>query len=68
MLFSGLHTGHAPYSYAGWFGTAVAAAGNMVGGILLVTTVRLGQVPHKLAAHRAALAPDVVGTPEDHPT
>jgi formate/nitrite transporter FocA (FNT family) len=71
LIFSGLHTGHAPYGYADWLGTAaLAAAGNMVGGILLVTTVRLGQVPRKLAAHRAAPAPEVAGgpAPEDHPT
>lgn len=60
LIFAGLHTGHAPYGYADWLGTAaLAAAGNMVGGILLVTMLRLGQVPHRLAAHRASPAPGV---------
>ena len=68
LIFSGLHTGHAPYGYADWLGTAaLAAVGNMVGGILLVTTLRLGQVPHKLAAHRATPAPGIATRSERSP-
>jgi formate/nitrite transporter FocA (FNT family) len=68
LIFSGLHTGHAPYGYADWLGTAaLAAAGNMVGGILLVTALRLGQVPHKLAAHRATPAPGIAAQSERPP-
>jgi formate/nitrite transporter FocA (FNT family) len=68
LIFTGLHTGHAPYGYADWLGTAaLAAVGNMVGGILLVTALRLGQVPHKLAAHRATPAPGIATQSERSP-
>lgn len=66
LIFAGLQTGHAPYGYADWAGTAaLAAAGNMLGGILLVTTLRLAQVPRKLADHRAASAADETVRPGD---
>src|SRR3954464_9243380 len=49
LLFSGLQTGHAPYGYVDWAKTAGwAALGNMVGGVLLVTLLRMLQVPHKV--------------------
>lgn len=68
LISTGPHTGHAPYGYADWLGTAaLAAAGNMVGGIVLVTTLRLGQVPHKPAAHRATPAPGVDSLPKRPP-
>ncbi len=49
LMFSALHTGHAPFGYgdyaltAGW-----AALGNVVGGVGLVTVLRTLQVPHKI--------------------
>lgn len=54
LMFAALHTGHAPFGYLAWlerFGWA--AAGNIVGGIGLVTTIRLVQVQHRVAAERA---------------
>ena len=54
LMFSALHTGHAPFGYrdyaltAGW-----AALGNLVGGVGLVTLLRLFQVPHKVRQERA---------------
>lgn len=46
LIFAALHTGKAPFGYAGWAQTAAfAALGNMVGGLLLVTLLRLFQVP-----------------------
>ncbi len=49
LMFAGLHTGHASYGYLNWASTAGwAALGNIAGGILLVTLLRLLQVPHKL--------------------
>lgn len=40
LIFSALHAGRAPFGYVDWLQTAgLAAAGNMVGGLLLVTLV-----------------------------
>jgi len=60
LIFSGLHTGHAPYGYLDWAKTAgFAAVGNMVGGIALVTLLRLLQVPHKVREHVLNPSPEV---------
>ena len=54
VIFSSLHTGHAPFGYLQWAETAgFAAVGNVVGGITLVTLLRLFQVPHKVLDERA---------------
>ncbi len=54
VIFSALHTGRAPFGYLQWAETAgFAALGNMVGGITLVTLLRLLQVPHKVLDERA---------------
>ncbi len=52
-VFAGILTG-APYGYAEWFGMFLLwAAGNAVGGIALVTLLRLVQVgPRRVAAER----------------
>lgn len=60
LIFSGLHTGQASYDYLDWAQTAgFAAVGNIVGGIALVTLLRLLQVPHKVAEHARNPSPDV---------
>jgi formate/nitrite transporter FocA (FNT family) len=60
LMFSALHTGHAPFGYLQWAEAAGwAALGNTVGGVALVTLVRILQVPHKLAVERANPAPGV---------
>lgn len=52
LCFAALHVG-APFGYVDWLGlVALAALGNMVGGLGLVTLLRLLQVPHKVAAQR----------------
>jgi len=52
LCFAALHVG-APFGYADWLGlVAFAALGNMIGGLGLVTVLRLLQVPHKVAAER----------------
>ena len=52
ICFVALHAG-APFGYADWLGLlAFAALGNLVGGLGLVTVLRLLQVPHKVAAER----------------
>ena len=49
LMFAALHTGHAPFGYLEWAQTAgLAAAGNIVGGVLLVTLLRLLQSPHTI--------------------
>ena len=60
LMFTALHTGHAPFGYADWAQTAGwAAIGNLVGGLGLVTMLRLFQVPHKVGKERRNPAPGV---------
>ncbi len=52
LIFSALHAG-APFGYADWAQTAgLAAAGNLVGGLVLVTLLRLFQIPHVVREER----------------
>ncbi len=52
LCFAALHAG-APFGYVDWLGLfALAGLGNMIGGLGLVTVLRLLQVPHKVAAER----------------
>ncbi|MDT7546417.1 MAG: formate-nitrite transporter family protein [Actinomycetota bacterium] len=52
LTFAALHVG-APFGYVDWAKLFVLSAlGNMVGGLGLVTLLRLLQVPHKVAAER----------------
>jgi formate/nitrite transporter FocA (FNT family) len=52
VIFAGLHTHVTSYGYLDWAGAAGwAALGNMVGGIALVTLLRLLQVPDKVKEH-----------------
>lgn len=40
LIFAGLHTGQAPYTYLDWAAaTGWAALGNLVGGVLFVTAL-----------------------------
>jgi formate/nitrite transporter FocA (FNT family) len=53
LMFAALHTGHAPFGYAQWAQTAgLAAVGNIVGGVVLVTLLRVFQSPHTVAKER----------------
>jgi formate/nitrite transporter FocA (FNT family) len=55
MAFAGLHTGVSPYGYLDWARSAGwAALGNIIGGVCLVTVLRLLQVPHRVRGERAA--------------
>ncbi|MGH9094039.1 MAG: formate/nitrite transporter family protein [Acidimicrobiales bacterium] len=52
LCFAALQAG-APFGYLDWLGlVAFAGLGNMVGGLGLVTVLRLLQVPHKVTAER----------------
>lgn len=53
LMFTALIAG-APFGYADWLAAlAWAVLGNLVGGTVLVTAVRLLRVPHKVAEERA---------------
>jgi formate/nitrite transporter FocA (FNT family) len=53
LMFAALHTGHAPFGYLEWAQTAgLAAVGNIVGGVLLVTLLRVLQSPHTVERER----------------
>jgi len=52
ICFAALQVG-APFGYGDWLGLlAFAVLGNMIGGLALVTLMRLLQVPHKVLAER----------------
>ena len=52
LMFSSLHSG-APFGYLEWARTAgFAALGNIIGGVGLVTLLRILQVPHKVIEER----------------
>jgi formate/nitrite transporter FocA (FNT family) len=52
LMFSALHS-HAPFGYLDYAKTAgFAAVGNIVGGVGLVTMLRVLQVPHKVKEER----------------
>jgi formate/nitrite transporter FocA (FNT family) len=53
LIFAALHTHHTSFGYVDWLQTAGwAALGNMTGGLLLVTLLRLFQVPHTVREER----------------
>jgi formate/nitrite transporter FocA (FNT family) len=53
LMFAGLLTGDADYGYVDWLGAlGWSAFGNLVGGLVLVTGIRLLRVPHRLAESR----------------
>ena len=52
LMFCAFHVG-APFGYAHWLGLlAWSALGNLVGGLVLVTAIRLLRVPHRVAEAR----------------
>ena len=54
LMFCALHVG-APFGYLHWLGLlGWSALGNVVGGLVLVTAVRLLRVPHRVAEARDA--------------
>jgi formate-nitrite transporter family protein len=60
VMFAGLIAGHARYGYLGWTETAGwAVVGNVVGGVGLVTVLRVLQVPHRVRDEQMHPAPGV---------
>lgn len=59
LMFAGLLTGDAPYGYVSWLGAlGWSALGNVIGGLVLVTSLRLLRVPHRVRESRAENSPD----------
>jgi formate/nitrite transporter FocA (FNT family) len=53
LMFTGLLSGGADYTWADWFGALLwSSFGNLVGGLVLVTSVRLLRVPHRVKEER----------------
>jgi formate/nitrite transporter FocA (FNT family) len=53
LMFAGLLTGDADYDYLDWLGAlGWSAFGNLVGGLVLVTGIRLLRMPHRVAESR----------------
>ena len=53
LMFAGLLTGRADYTYLDWLGAlGWSAFGNLLGGLVLVTSVRLLRIPHRVAESR----------------
>jgi formate/nitrite transporter FocA (FNT family) len=53
LMFCGLLTGKADYGYLDWLGAlGWSAFGNLVGGLVLVTSARLLRVPHRVQESR----------------
>jgi formate/nitrite transporter FocA (FNT family) len=53
LMFAGLLTGAADYGYVDWLGAlGWSAVGNLAGGLVLVTALRLLRVTHRVAADR----------------
>lgn len=60
VMFAALQTGHASFGYQQWLELALwAAFGNMIGGVGLVTALRLLQVPHRVKEEQENPAPGV---------
>jgi hypothetical protein len=53
LTFTGLLGGHAAYTWGDWaLALAWPGFGNLIGGITLVTSIRLLQSPHRIAEER----------------
>jgi formate/nitrite transporter FocA (FNT family) len=53
LMFAGLLTGRADYGYLDWLGAlGWSAMGNLIGGLVLVTSIRLLRVPHRVQESR----------------
>jgi formate-nitrite transporter family protein len=56
LMFAGLLTGHASYTWADWAGAfGWSVLGNIIGGVGIVSAIRLLRVPHRLMEERAAV-------------
>ncbi len=54
LMFAGLLSGHAPYGYLDWLpALGWSAFGNLLGGLVLVTSIRLLRVPHRVSESRS---------------
>ena len=59
LMFTGLLGGRATYTWADWaLALAWSALGNTIGGVGLVTSIRLLRVPHRVAEERREQLPE----------
>jgi formate/nitrite transporter FocA (FNT family) len=57
LMFTGLLGGQATYTWGDWaLAMAWSALGNIIGGVGLVTSIRLLRVPHRVAEERRVTA------------
>jgi formate-nitrite transporter family protein len=58
FMFAGLLAGHAGYTWADWAGAlGWSSLGNVIGGVGIVTAIRLLRVSHRLVEERASDSP-----------
>jgi formate/nitrite transporter FocA (FNT family) len=58
LMFAGLLAGATDYTYLDWVQALVlACVGNLIGGLVLVTSIRLLRIPHRVAESRAEGGP-----------
>jgi formate/nitrite transporter FocA (FNT family) len=56
LMFTGLLGGSGAYTWGDWaLAMAWSAFGNIIGGVGLVTSIRLLRVPHRVAEERAGI-------------
>ncbi|HEY0933247.1 MAG TPA: formate/nitrite transporter family protein [Trebonia sp.] len=59
LMFAGLLTGHAPYTWADWAGAfGWSVLGNIIGGVGIVSAIRLLRVPHRVLEERETVRQD----------
>ncbi|HXP55663.1 MAG TPA: formate/nitrite transporter family protein, partial [Streptosporangiaceae bacterium] len=66
FMFTGLLSGRATYTWSDWAGAlGWASLGNVIGGVGLVTSIRLLRVPHRVKEERASgRVADLSSTPQ----
>jgi formate/nitrite transporter FocA (FNT family) len=61
LIFFALQTGHAPFGYEKWLRfLGIALVGNILGGLVLTTMLRLVRSRHRIAEHRSAVEAEAV--------
>jgi formate/nitrite transporter FocA (FNT family) len=64
IMFTGLLSGRATYTWADWAGAlGWSALGNVIGGVGLVTSIRLLRVPHRVKEERTSQLPGTAAVP-----
>src|ERR1700760_2205440 len=68
FMFTGLLSGRATYTWSDWAGAlGWASLGNVIGGVGLVTSIRLLRVPHRVKEERAGQLATISSRPDPFP-